>query len=310
MTHKVLPWMVVVLLLPACSPQKPSSAEDAYREASDNLRRGSYSRAIELYRELLDQHPFSPHSEDAELQIARAHYLDGSCPEAVAAFTDMQRRYPTSPHLAMAGYLIGRCYEKDMRPSDRDQSASENAHAFFLSVVQQYPDSPYADLAQQEVQRCRERIAEHEMAVAEFYRGRGNDKAAEYRYLDLVHRFGDSDAAAEALYALGNLYRNQDDRDRALLAYAAVLRHQAEGPAAESARTALAEVGNPEEIPAGDPVPVLRAQAGRTRTLALTEVLEVPPLERRAPAARGAAPPGLDPGGAFPGAGGSLGRGY
>lgn len=283
---------LVLLPVLGCGAKKQLSADEYFSEASTSMRDGSYDLAIERYRELLDQHPFSDHSEEAELRIAHAHFLRGSCPEAVASLADFQRRHPTSPHLAFVGYLLGQCYEKQMRSADRDQSASQNAHAYYLALTQQYPDSPFAALAREQIERCRERIAAHELLVARFYERRGNLKATETRLLDLINRFNDTETAGTALYALGELYRQQGNEERAALAFAAVSHHHPNNGLAEAAREALAELGV-DGLTNKDPLPILQAQSGRSRTLALTQIVEVPALEQRRPTR--AFGPGIDP---------------
>ena len=138
--------------LGGCAAQSPTTTPAEYfSAANENLRLGAYHMAAEQYRDLLDEYPFSEHTEEAELKIAQAHFQRGSCPEAIAAFADFQRRHPTSPHLAFVGFLMGQCYEKQMQPADRDQSASQNAHAYYLAITQQYPDSPFSDLATEQL---------------------------------------------------------------------------------------------------------------------------------------------------------------
>ena len=119
-----MPCILLLCATFACAAKKELSADEYYTKAAKEFQNKAYSVAVENYRELLDQHPFSEYTEEAELKIGQAHYLNGDCPEAIAAFGDFQRRHPTSPHLPMVGYLIGGCYEKQMRPPDRDQSAA------------------------------------------------------------------------------------------------------------------------------------------------------------------------------------------
>ena len=222
--------------------------------ASENLRLGSYSQAVENYRNLLDEHPFSEYSEEAELKIGVAQYKDGACPEATAAFTDFQRRHPTSPHLPLVGYLLGQCAEQQMRPSDRDQSASQNAHAYYQALIQQYPTSPYAELARERLQHCRETLAEHELQVAEYYARHDNRKAAEIRLLDLVNRFNDTDVAGDALLQLGELYKPEGQTERAVLAFAAVQYHHPDHDAAPAGRERARGAGPGRRAPSGDPL--------------------------------------------------------
>jgi outer membrane protein assembly factor BamD len=299
----ILGTFALALLCSACGAKKIRSAEEYHRLASDHFRSGAYEAAAEQYRELLDQHPFSEHSDEAELRIAQAHYMSGACAEAVAAFTDFQRRHPTSPELPLVGYLIGQCYERQMRPADRDQSASQSAHAFYNAVSQQYPDSPYADLARSRIEYCRELLAEHEMAVARFYLRQKNRKAGEVRLLDLVNSFNDTDAAGEALFQLGQIYRQNGDTERAVLAFASVAYHHPDNEVARQALRALDRLASEGEVPAGDPLAALRLESGRSRSLAMARVEDVRERTAAEPKRGFSSPPPPAPGFGLPGAG-------
>ena len=276
-------------LVAGCAKKKLSTAEEYYSTANSYMRDGAYPMAIENYRELLDQHPFSELAEDAEFKIAHAHFQNGSCPEAIAAFSDFQRRHPTSPHLPLVGFLIGKCHENQMQKPDRDQSASQSAHAYYQAVINQYPESPYADLARQRLLRCRESMAEHEFKIATFYASRGNEKAAEIRLIDLIKRYNDTDQAAEALFMLGEIYEQREEPDKATLALAGLLYHHQDHNLAKPARNHLDELlEDPKDRPVGDPVAALLARSGRFRDL------------NKAPAESPESPVATDLGGATP----------
>lgn len=294
--------LLVAALAFGCSNKKPGSAEEYYEIANREYRDGAYTLAIENYRGLLDQYPFSELAEIAEVRIANAHFQNHSCPEAIAGFSDFQRRHPTSPYLAQVGYMIGLCHERQMQNPNRDQSASQSAHAYYQAVMNQYPESPFADLAADRLLYCRESLAEHELGVAEYYRKMGNEKAAEIRLIDLVKRYNDTDQAAEALYDLGDIYEDREEADKAALAYASLLYHHADHNLAEPAREDLDElVAGPDDRPVGDPMAALLARSGRFRDLDVP-VVEAPAAEittnRDVPAAprqRGFNEPAYDP---------------
>lgn len=262
---------VLAVLAAGCSAKKEISAEESYATASENMRLGSYTQAVEGYKALLDEHPFSEHSEEAELLIGVAQYKDNACPEASASLTDFQRRHPTSPYLPMVGYLLGQCAELQMRTPDRDQSASQNAHAYYQALIQQYPTSPYALLARDRLAHTRETLATSELDVAQYYARHDNERAAEIRLLDLVNRFPETDVAGEALLELGELYERQGDLDKAVLAYTGVTYHHPDHEAARTAEQALDRLEKTNPPPSGDPLVLLRAETGRTRDLAITQ---------------------------------------
>jgi outer membrane protein assembly factor BamD len=305
-------WVLVIAAVSGCAAKKHLTADQYFNDATENFRSGALTLAIDQYHELLDQYPFSEYNEEAELKIAHAHYLAGNYPEAIVALTDFQRRHPTSAHLPFVGYALGMCYVQQMGTADRDQTAARSAQNYFLTVSQQYPDSPFSELARIELARCRERLAEHELYIANFYNKRGNHPAAKVRLLTLASRYEETDASADGLLRLARLCRAEDDTEQAVLAYQALAKSHPTSAYAATARKALEQL-NADAAPAGDPVDVLLAANGRRRTEGNFEPVQVPGLDQtrsaRGPSA--AAPPALAPMDPFGrGTGGLGGRSY
>lgn len=291
--------VITVLLVGVigCAGKKHLSADQYFREANENFRTGAYGLAIEQYHDLLDQYPFSQYNEEAELRVAHAQYLAGNYAEAIVSLTDFQRRHPTSPNLPFVGYHLGLCYVQQMRTTDRDQTAAQNAQSYFNTVVNQYPDSPFAELAREQLTRCRENLAEHELQIAKFYDKRGNRKAAEIRLLIMASRFSETDTAAEGLLWLAKLYRSDQQPQRAVLAYQAVAQSHPRSQQAKAARRALERLSPAASQNATDPIDQLLAANGRQRPTGTFETVQVPGLEpvRTAQRPTGLAAPGLAP---------------
>ncbi len=295
--------LVLGLVTSGCGPKQPVAAGEYHALATEHMRLGAYTQAVETYRALLDEYPFSEQSEQAELHIGVAQYMNNLCPEATASFTDFQRRHPTSPSLPMVGYLLGQCAEQQMRPSDRDQSASQNAHAYYQAVIQQFPTSPYAVLARDRLARTRETLATHELDVGRYYERHGKLEAAAIRYLDLVNRFPETDVSGEALLRLAGIYERQENYDTAVLAYTAVTYHHPTHEAAREAEEALDRLTKEHPAPSGDPLVLLRSTTGRTRDIA---VAQIPPRQLPQTQRRGTTPAGGGLG--LPGGAGPFGR--
>ncbi len=280
MKPKISPYLVcVAVLIAGCSAKPSRSAEEYFREATSNFKSGALNLAIEDYRELLDQHPFSEYTEEAELKIAHAHYLDGSYAEAVVALTDFQRRHPTSSHLPFVGYMLGMCYMRQLSTIDRDQTAAQNAQTYLLTVSRQYPGSPYAELAREELDTCRENLAAHELYIAEFYEKRGKMKAAEIRLLTAGAQYGETPSAAKGLLRLAQIYRSQGRTTDAVLAYRAITQLQAGTPSAVAAQKALQDLDAPHGSLSSDPIGMLLAANGRQRSPSAFETVQIPGID-------------------------------
>jgi outer membrane protein assembly factor BamD len=244
----------------AASKHTPT-AEESFITATEHFDRGAYDLAIKGYKELLDQHPFTEHSAEAETKIAQGYYLMGRYPEAIAAFGDFERMHPTSPLVPLVNYYLGMSYLRQMRPMDRDQEASGNAQAYFRAVTDRYPGTPWAERARLRLRECEEALAAHELYIAKFYLRQHNLPAAEARFSQLLKSYANTDAAGQALQLFGDEYLDRDREELAELSFLALITHHRDDPLADRARVRLAHlspsIGVSENAPASDPLEVL-----------------------------------------------------
>jgi outer membrane protein assembly factor BamD len=253
----------VAAALFACAGRQKLTADETFLGANEHFDSGAYELAISGYKKLLDEYPFTEQSEEAEMKIAQAYYLLGRYAEAITAFSDFERMHPTSPKVPRVTYYLGMSYLKQMRPIDRDQSASGNAHAYFRAVLDRYPGSPWAERARLRLRECEEALAAHELYVSEFYLRDKKLLAAESRLTHLLRTYPNTDAAARALHLLGTTYLERDLREPAALAFLALIAHHADHPLADQATAELvrlqgAPMGN-GSAPTADPLGLLIA---------------------------------------------------
>jgi outer membrane protein assembly factor BamD len=273
---------LAVALLAGCSPKQPQrSASEYFESATSDYRSGGFARAIEQYRELIDQHPFSDVADEAELRIAHAYFLTEDYTAAIIALTDFQRRHPTSEHLPLVGYLLGMCYVRQMTGVDRDQTSAQSAHTYFTTLIHQYPESPFADLAREELKDCRESLAEHELQIAAFYSKRGNEDAAEVRLLSLTSKFGETPTAADALLQLARTYARNGNSEHAVLAIRALEALHPDSEEAREARTLVSAEAAAAVPPTTDPLDLLMIAHGREREGAEFGIPKVPTASER-----------------------------
>ncbi|HZP42021.1 MAG TPA: outer membrane protein assembly factor BamD [Candidatus Binatia bacterium] len=258
MSRPVAALAVLALVLGgACSTKKPIiPPEKLWGEGTQAFEDEAYQVAIERYKALLDQHPFDPHAEEAELRIAQSYYMAHRYPEAIAAFGDFERMHPTSPNLPEVEYNLGLAYMAQMRTADRDQQPSTNAHTYFKNVIDRWPQSPWAEKARLRLKECRESLAAHEAEIAQYYLRHKNLRAGESRLRYLLSEYPETDATAEALYAFAKLYASRKENEEATLALATLVRYHPDNPLAADARRRL----GPDDsvyLDGHDPLPVL-----------------------------------------------------
>ncbi len=119
--------MVACALLAAfgCSSRKVPTGENYYVKATQEYSQHFYAPAIDDYQRLIDEYPFSPYAEEAELNIGLAYYKQHDYAEAIGAFNDFLRMHPTSKHLDVASYYLAMSHYDQIGRPDQDQTHTQ-----------------------------------------------------------------------------------------------------------------------------------------------------------------------------------------
>lgn len=185
-------------MVSACGAPAIQPENDLFREASLALEDEAYATAIENYKKLLEEYPFSDKAEVASLNIAYAYYLKEEYAEAIGAFNDFERLYPVSPLLPFVSYTIAMCWLDQAKAGDRDPTASDEALRQLRKVASEFPKTLYADLAVFREKEARENLSAHEIVVGDYYRERNKMTAAAGRYRYVVATYPTTENAARA----------------------------------------------------------------------------------------------------------------
>jgi len=122
-----------------------------------------------------------------------------------------------------AQYRIALSYYKDI-PSDffifppsteKDQTSVKDARGAFEEYLRLFPSSENAEEAKKLLADVLGRLAEHEMAVADFYLDHSRYPAAVNRLTKLIADYPTSALAPEAMVKLAKAYLELNDRDAA-----------------------------------------------------------------------------------------------
>jgi outer membrane protein assembly factor BamD len=253
----------LALFAVGCAGEKVLKDQEYAAQATEAMEHEVYDLAIDKYQKLLEEYPFSEYTEEAQLKVGQAQYMNKQYAEAIASFQDFQRMHPTNPNLAFAEYYMALSYVDQMNGKDRDQRAADNAQAHLRAVIDRYPESPYAAEAKKKLQEVREQLADHELTIAKFYLYWGNPLGGEARMRYLIETYPDTEVVAEGLVYFGKYLRKQGDIGRSALAYATVVSQYPTSKTVDEAQTALEDlkgrgVGVPEA-----PLPALIETLGR-----------------------------------------------
>jgi len=202
--------LTAALSVSACAgkPKKPQIAyeerpvELLYATGADRLDKGQWNEAVDYFREVERQHPYSEWSRRAILMTAYAHYQGNQYEEAIADADRFVSLYPGNPSAAYAYYLKSICYFEQIVDVGRDQAATEQAQAALREVVQRYPRTPYAADARVKIDMVNDQLAGKEMSIGRWYLRQGETLSAIGRFHSVIARYQTTTHTPEALYRL------------------------------------------------------------------------------------------------------------
>ncbi|HDL6696587.1 TPA: outer membrane protein assembly factor BamD [Yersinia enterocolitica] len=209
------------LVLTGCSsnkdvvPDNPPS--ELYATAQQKLQDGNFKGAITQLEALDNRYPFGPYSQQVQLDLIYAYYKSADLPLAQASIDRFMRLNPTHPNIDYVLYMRGLT---DMAlddsalqgffgidRSDRDPQHAKAAFRDFNQLIQSYPNSQYATDAQKRLMFLKDRLAKHELAVAQYYTKRGAYAAVVNRVEQMLRDYPDTQATRDALPLMENAYK-------------------------------------------------------------------------------------------------------
>lgn len=213
----VLLALCAAVAVSGCSLIKKKRPTLAYQErpvellfavGADNLDRHQWNDAVNYFREVERQHPYSEWSRRAILMTAYAHYEANDYSEAIADAERFISLYPGNASTAYAYYLKSICYFEQIVDVGRDQAYTQNAEVALSEVIKRYPNTEYASDARLKRDMVLDQLAGKEMTVGRFYLRAGDTVAALGRFRTVVDRYQTTSHTPEALYRLVESYLN------------------------------------------------------------------------------------------------------
>ena len=173
-----------------------------YATGADKLDHGDWNSAVDYFREVERQHPYSEWSRRAILMTAFAHYQANNYSEAIGDADRFIQLYPGNASTGYAYYLKAVCYFEQIIDVGRDQAATEQALASLREVVRRFPRSSYGTDARLKIDMVNDQLAGKEMTIGRFYEKSNQPIAALGRFKLVIDRYQTTSHTPEALFRL------------------------------------------------------------------------------------------------------------
>jgi outer membrane protein assembly factor BamD len=225
---RTLGLVMLVLLVAGCASHGggkeaavQAGPEALYQEAMAALRSYDYSRAVEQLNALEARYPFGLHAQFAQLNLIYANYRLGEREAAMAAAERFIKEHPRSPYLPYAYYMKGVVRFDDavgyvernapgflgLEGTERDPTPALESFAAFQELLQRFPNTEYTDDALLRMQFLKNRLAEHDLAIARYYFKRGAYVAVARRTAEIVRLYQGTPSCIQALALMAEAYR-------------------------------------------------------------------------------------------------------
>ena len=192
------------------------TAQEIYNKAKGALKREEYENAIESYRLIESNFPFSEYATQSHIELAFAEYKLKRWDSSVAIIDRFISMNSTSQLLPYAYYLRGlvnfnrgKTFFNFVLPHvqiDKDPFNLRNAYEDFNYIYKNYKKSEYLEDSVKRMIYLRNTLASYELHVANFYFKRKAYIAVINRCNYLIEKYPNSPANIDALFFLKAAY--------------------------------------------------------------------------------------------------------
>jgi len=220
----ILRFLLIALMavgLAACAGKDEIQSEvqnitEAYEEAQKSVERGNYRRGIQIFEAIMARYPFSDLARQIQLELMYAYYKSGLEEQAVETADTFMRENPIHPRVDYALYIKGlayyekspgileRLFRKDT--TQRPPKDVELAYQSLRRLVERFPASEYAPDAEERMVAIKNRLAEYENHVADYYLRRGAYVAALNRAKNALEYYNGATGNARSLEIMAAAY--------------------------------------------------------------------------------------------------------
>jgi len=199
--------------------------EQMYAAGRHFVRSGDMTEAIKELKALEARYPFEIYTQQGQLELAYAYYMDNQPDEALGVLDRFIRQNPAHKDMPYAYYLRGtinfykgKTFLHKVLPrevSDKDPTPLRVAFNDYSYLIKTYPGSIYIKDARKRMIFLRNTMAEFELHVADFYLRRNAYVAAANRCKYTIENYKGAPAVADALLMMEDAYIKMDMIDLA-----------------------------------------------------------------------------------------------
>src|SRR5277367_2717398 len=163
---------------------------------------GSDDRVIEIFRTVIKDAPYGKYAAIAQYKIGLYFKEKGMYQEARDEFEKTMNDYPNSEWAQASKFQIAMADTSRASDAQHEQKVASVAMDEFNEFVKTHPDSQLTPEAQAQMARLKDKEAENNYVIADFYKKQKNFKAARIYYKEVANNYADTSWGPKALAKL------------------------------------------------------------------------------------------------------------
>jgi outer membrane protein assembly factor BamD len=216
-----------------------------YERGQAALKERKWLDAREYFRQVVDNYPGSPLRPDAKLALGDTYLGEKSAESLVSAdneYREFLTFYPTHPRADYAQFKLAMSFYEQMRPPDRDQTATRDTLQELQLFFARYPNSALMPEARQKWREARDRLSDHDFQVGRTYFRLRADAGAASRLLAILKEDPEYSRRDGVYYYLAELFLRADNKAEAIPYYQRLVTEFTASEYLEDARERLQEL--------------------------------------------------------------------
>ncbi len=160
---------------------------------------------VEILRAVISNEPYGEYAAASYYKLGMFHKNLHLLEEAKKEFDYIITDYPDSDWVKPARYQIAFCDALLSGKADYDQESARNAQEGFEKFLEDFPDAELSDKARDELRSLRDKEAQSNFKIAQFYERQKSYDSAKMYYQFVIDRFSDTAWAGQSLEKIQNI---------------------------------------------------------------------------------------------------------
>ncbi len=180
-----------------------------YRTSFIGINMTGETAAVEIFRQIIENAPYGKYAVASQYKIGLVNKAKGFFHDATEEFQKVVDNYPESEWADPAKFQIALCADRSSLEAGYDQTLTEEAKEKFKEFVRRHPDAELSGQAAERIEALRDKEAESQYLIGQFYEKQKAYKSAKIYYNYMIKSFPKSAWAIKSLERLQLLERER-----------------------------------------------------------------------------------------------------